>query len=392
MSRQHLSTLAAHVGAEASSPTHLVAPPIYESVGYRFESVEQLARRASGQSDDWYYGRYGHGNMSLLEDAVKRLEGAEHALACATGMSAIYCGVWAAVSKGDHVVAARDVYGGTFVLFRDELTRLDVNVTFVDPTAEAIEAALTPKTKLIYVETVSNPTARVVDLERVSHIAKRVGATLFVDNTIATPCLCRPFEFGVTGVIHSGTKYLSGHSDAMSGVFLSNDKDLVQRARQIAAKTGMQVAPFEAWLTLRGVRTLSLRVERQSQNAEVLARWLNEQSQVSRVWHPRLKSHPEREVAQRLLPHGCGSLFAFEVKGGVAVAAKVIESLHIAQFVPHLGDVSTLVTYPGLSSHVNVPDEERLRMGVTDGLIRVSVGIEDVGDIIEDFRQALESA
>ncbi len=385
----NLSTIAAHTGTEATSPTRVTAPPIYESVGFRFDSVEQLERRARGQSDDWYYGRYGHGNMTLLEDAVRRLEGADAALACATGMSAIYCAVWAAVNKGDHIVAARDIYGGTFVLFRDELTRLDVDVTFVDPTAEAIEAALTPKTRLIFVETVSNPTARVVDVERVSRIAQLAGAMLFVDNTIPTPCLCRPFEFGVTGVIHSGTKYLSGHSDAMSGVFLSNDSDLMQRARQIAVKTGMQVAPFEAWLTLRGIRTLSLRVERQSQNAEALARWLDEQPQVRRVWHPRLASHPEHAIAQRLLPQGCGSLFAFEVKGGVAVAAKVIESLQIAQFVPHLGDVATLVTHPGLSSHINVPDEERQRMGVTDGLIRVSAGIEDTGDLIADFKQAL---
>jgi cystathionine beta-lyase/cystathionine gamma-synthase len=386
-----LSTIAAHTGTEATSPTRLAAPPIYESVGFRFDSVEQLERRARGQSEDWYYGRYGHGNMSLLEDAVQRLEGAGHALACATGMSAIYCAVWAAVHRGDHVVAARDIYGGTFVLFRDELTRLDVEVTFVDPTADAIEAALTPKTKLIYVETVSNPTARVVDLERVSRIAQRAGARLFVDNTIPTPCLCRPLEFGVTGVIHSGTKYLSGHSDAMSGVFLSNDPDLVRRAREIAVKTGMQVAPFEAWLTLRGIRTLSLRVERQSQNAEALARWLDEQPQVNRVWHPRLTSHPDHAIAQRLLPQGCGSLFAFEVKGGVAAAAKMIESLQIAQFVPHLGDVATLVTHPGLSSHINVPDEERQRMGVTDGLIRVSAGIEDLGDLIADFAQALRT-
>lgn len=317
-----------------------------------------------------------------------------------TANEALFQVVLASVSDGDHVLSARTLYGGTYTFFQDDLPKRGVSVTFVDindlPSARE---ALRPETKVVYCETISNPTMEVADLPALAEMAHEAGALLMVDNTFASPVLCRPLTLGADVVIHSGTKYLNGHSDGLSGVLaVARESDdvpprqgLAKRIRSMAEAYGPTPSPFDAWLLLRGIRTLSLRVQRHSENALKLARFLESHPKVTTVHYPGLESSTHHEVAKRVLSGGFGGMLSFEVTGGLEGARRFIDSLEMVELVPSLAGVSTTVSHPGKTSHRSIPLEERSPYGIGDGLIRVSTGIEDYADIEADFAQALEN-
>jgi cystathionine gamma-synthase len=285
-------------------------------------------------------------------------------------------------------VAGRDLYGSTTALLREQAPRWGIQVSFADAAeAAAVEAACTPATRAIFVEAISNPLLRLADLPGLAELARRRGLALLVDSTFASPALLRPLEHGATLVHHSATKYLSGHGDVTAGV-LAGGAGPIGAARSEAVRIGLNLGPFDAWLTLRGVRTLSLRMERHSANALALARFLAGRAEVRRVHYPGLPAHPQHALARRLLPTGFGGMLAFELRGGAAAVARLFGALPLVEFAPSFGDVTTTWTYPARTSHRPLSPDEQAKLGIDPGLVRLSVGIEDV----EDLRDALAAA
>ncbi|MBI2931059.1 MAG: aminotransferase class I/II-fold pyridoxal phosphate-dependent enzyme [Planctomycetes bacterium] len=379
-----LSTRAVHGVHPQPSVTEPIAPPISVASVYAHPDLDVLEAVAAGRRPAWHYRRYGHPNGRLLEETVAALEGGEDALACASGQSASLVLFWSALAKGDHVVSAQEIYGGTYSLLDRQGPRLGIEVSFVPCEPEAIERALRPNTRAIFFETITNPLIRVPDAKRIIGIAKKAGAAVFVDNTFATPVLARPLLWGADVVLHSGTKFLGGHGDAMSGLLVGK-REFVRRARKLAVSLGAAVSPFDAWLTLRGVRTLSLRVRRASANAHRLAAFL---SRKVRVHYPGLPRDPSHQVAEDLLNGAYGAMLSFDL-GGWAAAKRFVKACRLVRLVPSLGDVATTMTHPARCSHAYLTPEERRRVGVGEGLIRVSTGVEDIEDILEEFRRAL---
>jgi cystathionine beta-lyase/cystathionine gamma-synthase len=386
------STRIAHAGLDAPSPdagergARPHAPPIYQTSGFAYPSALEAEEAAEGKR--YIYSRYASPNEDALARAVAELEGAEAAVVFASGMGAIAAALESRVGAGDHVVSVHGLYGGTHELLFGLLPRFGVSTTFVDgATADAVAPALRPETKVVYVEAISNPLLRVADLDGLSALCRDRGVALLVDATFATPLLCRPIERGAILSIHSGTKYLGGHGDAICGVVSGSRAD-VARLVPLRKMHGASLDPFAAWLVLRGLRTMGLRVERQVASAATVARALERVPGVERVWYPGLESHPDHALATRVLD-GPGAMVSFEVAGGLDGARRVYDRLRLVARAASLGEITSLMTHPARFSHVRVDDESRRRAGIADGLLRLSVGIEDADDLVADLRQAI---
>lgn len=382
--QQQFATRATHAGRiDVPTLTRPVAMPIYQTSAYAFPDLDLVESVQSGKEKAYLYARMGQPNAEALEAAYAALEGGEAAVSSATGMGVIFAVLFALLEPGAHVVVSRDLYGTTVALFEQELARYKVERTYVDfSDAAAVAAAIRPETRMLYAESISNPTVQVADLPGLAKLCRERGVLLVVDNTFASPFVIRPLEHGAHIVLSSATKFLGGHSDLMAGV-AAGEAGLMEQVRRTLVLGGAMLDPFAAWLTVRGVKTVHLRVERQSANALALARYLAQHPQVERVCYPGLAGHP-------LLPNGAGAMLSFAVKGGLHEANQVIRRLRLVDFVPSLGDVTTTVSHPVLTSHRAMTPEQREALGITDSLIRVSTGVEAAEDIIADFAQALE--
>ncbi len=385
------ATRTVHPPRRKEGRTTPAAPPLDFSTAHFVPDLGTLDDLQQGRLDDGYYRRYGHRNARELEGAVAELEAPGDrkvgALACASGMSAVVALFWGLLEAGSHVVCGRDVYGGTYGFLARHASRLGIATTFVESTPAAVRAALRRETRAVAVETITNPLMTVPDLPGIVKAAG--GVPVFVDNTFATPVLARPLEHGAAVSWHSGTKYLCGHADAMSGVIVAAE-DRIRRMRSLLSQTGGAVSPMDAWLTLRGIRTLDVRVRRASAVALELAGRLSKSRQVSRVHYPGLKSSPSHATAKRLLDGAHGGMLSFELKGGLASVRKFVDALELVRLLPSLGDVETTITHPARTSHAYLSPAERAAAGVTDGLVRVSAGLEDPEDLWADLDQALK--
>jgi methionine-gamma-lyase len=365
------------------------AVPIYQAATFSSIDADELAAVTDGSIPGYAYSRIDNPTTAALADAVAELEGAEAAFAFASGMAAVHAALVSLVRAGDRIVATRAVYGSTRSLLTSVLAGLGVTTVFVDATDhEAVEAALAESsTRVLYTETISNPTIIVADHVRLAALAHRHGAAYVVDNTFASPYVCRPAELGADLVIESATKFLGGHSDVIAGV-VAGRRELIDEVRRIQTETGGTLAPLAAFLVLRGIQTLAVRMDRHAGTALALAAWLERQEGVIRVHYPGLPSHPQREVAARQL-HGGGGMLAFELAGNRTVGRAFIDALSLTELTASLGSVHTMVVHPPSTSHRQLSDDELVATGIGPGLLRCSVGLEDLDDLIEDFGRAL---
>lgn len=383
------STRAVHAGEAPEPSTGSLSPPLYQSSVYAFRNAAQGAALFAGAGDGFIYTRLGNPTLKTLEAKLALLEGAEAALVTSSGMAAIATTVAALARAGDHVVSAEVIYGATYTLLRDVWTRFGLETTFVASTRiEDYRQALRPNTRLIFVETPSNPTLDVIDIAALSEVARESGAYLMVDNTFASPINQNPLALGADVAVHSASKYLGGHADVIAGA-VAGSAAIIQQARQSLKTFGAVLGPFEGWLILRGLKTLALRVARHNENALAVARFLESHPAVERVFYPGLESHPGHGVAARQM-RGYGGMVSFEMKGGHQAGIRLVDGVRLCTLAVSLGDVRTLIEHPASMTHVGMPAEERRRGGITDGLVRLSVGIEDVPDIIADLGQALD--
>lgn len=400
--RPRFATRAAHVAPPVRSASRPLVPPIELANVYVFDDLDQVDAVWEGRQAGHVYGRFGTPNHTALEAMLAGLDGGESAVVTSSGMGALSAFLLGLLRPGDHLVAGQDLYGATTGLLREQGARWGVAVSFVDATeVGAVEAAITPATRAIFVEAISNPLLRLADLPGLGEVAARRGVPLLVDSTFATPALLRPLEHGATAVHHSATKYLSGHGDVTAGV-LVGPRSLVEAARTQAVRVGLNLGPFDAWLALRGVRTLALRMARHSENALALAEFLSERAEVGRIHYPGLPGHPQHALARRLLPDGFGGMLSFDLAGGEPAVARLFAALSadrsgprwhapLVAFAPSFGDVTTTWTYPARTSHRSLSEDERAKLGIGSGLIRLSVGIEDVADLRDTLDRALRA-
>jgi cystathionine beta-lyase/cystathionine gamma-synthase len=366
--------------------------PIYQTVTFASGDAEELGAVLTGERPGYAYGRIDNPTTAALGRAVAELEGAEDGVALATGMAAIHAAFVSLVSAGSRIVATTASYGTTRAQLDGILARLAVTTAFVDVTdLAAVERALAAApTRVLYAETIANPTIGVADHAALADLAHRHGAVYVVDNTFASPYLCRPAELGADLVIESATKYIAGHSDVLAGV-VSGRRDLVDGIRSVIVDAGATLAPMSAFLALRGLSTLSIRMDRHTATAAALAAWLERQPGVSRVYHPALGSHPQREVAARQLRAG-GGMLAFELAGGRDAGRAFIDALTLPELTASLGSVFTMVVHPPSTTHRQLDDAALAQSGITAGLLRASVGLEDLDDLLADFERGLEAA
>jgi methionine-gamma-lyase len=365
--------------------------PIFQTSTFRFRTSEEYAETISFRRPGYTYTRgYGNPTLDAFERLMADLEGTGSAFSFASGMAAIHTVVTTFASAGGRVVSSRELYGGTYSLMTKVLPRYGIEVTLVDPhDLGAVERAL-PGAALFYVETIANPNVTVADLPALAERCRAARVPSAVDNTFASPYLCNPAAHGFDLVVHSATKYIGGHNDLIGGVVCASDEDTA-RLRDTVIETGGTMAPLEAWLCLRGLATLQLRMDRHSANAQALAEHLAGHRKVDRVHYPGLDSHPQRDLARRLLPHGCGGMMAFEVVGGLEAGRRFCDGLEIAWVAASLGGTQTLVGHAASTTHRQMDPAARRAAGIGDGLVRVSVGIEDLTDLIQDFDRALEA-
>jgi cystathionine gamma-synthase/methionine-gamma-lyase len=395
MTSKSIFTLAVHAGERGPRPDFTpVVTPIYNSIAYTYESMEDLDAVFARERPGYVYARYGNPTVTALEKAVAALEAGEEAMVLASGMAAIHTALLAAKVEADTtVVAAQDVYGATYSLLSKLFSTLGVRTRFVDiADLTAVEQAIVEeKPKAVLFETVSNPLLKVADTPAVVEIVHRHGAEVIVDNTFASPYVFQPLAHGVDYVVHSSTKYLGGHGDVLGGVVVASAQRCVA-LRELTKLVGGNLGPNEAWLTMRGLKTLPLRLVQHCHNAAQVAAWLQAHPRISQVNYPGLTDHPQHEVATRLFRPGCyGGMVSFEIAGAdQAQVFAFMEALQLCLPATSLGDVYSLVMYPAHSSHRALTPEERAQIGISEGLVRFSVGIEDVEDIIADLEQALE--
>jgi cystathionine gamma-lyase len=378
--RHGLATRALHVGQGPDPSTGAVVVPIHLATTF--------AQESPGRHKGFEYSRSGNPTRGNLEECLASLETAQHGLAFSSGLAATTA-VMLLLDPGDHVVFTEDVYGGTFRLFDKVFRRYGLTFTAVDPTdPDAIAAAMTDRTRLVWLESPTNPLLRIVDLDAVSELVHGAGAIVAVDSTFASPVLQRPLELGADLVIHSSTKFLGGHSDVLGGAVLTSDDSLAEQLRFHQNAVGAVPSPFDCWLLLRGLKTLQLRVLRQCENALAIARWLEGQDAVTQAHYPGLESSPGHALARRQMGGHYGGVVSFEVSSREA-ALSFLERLRVFTLAESLGAVESLAESPALMTHTSIPEEIRMRVGVSDGLLRLSVGIEDVDDLVADLEQAL---
>src|ERR1700722_376971 len=378
-------TEAVHGGTSLHKKNAPLATPIYQTATFEVTDMQEQVRATP---TDNYYTRYGNPTNTVAENAIAELEGAETALLFSSGMAAITTSILALVKAGDHIVAQRDIYGGVLKFLRQWLPKLGIETTFVDTNDIAQhERAIQPNTKLLHIESPTNPTVRVVDLEKITALARKHNLITTIDSTFATPINCRPAEWGIDLVLHSGTKYFGGHSDLMCGV-AAGRRDLIEQIHHARTILGGCMDPHAAFLLLRGIKTLAVRVERQNASALRIAQFLSQHPNVTNVHYPLLKQHPDYAIASRQMT-GAGGVLSFEVKGTGADACRVAEALSLFTLAPSLGGVDSLVTIPVLTSHYLIDPAVLKTMHVTEQMIRLSVGIEHVDDLIADLEKGL---
>ncbi|MCC6676106.1 MAG: PLP-dependent transferase [Phycisphaerales bacterium] len=385
MSSPHgIATRALHAGLSPDPTTGAILTPIFQSTTYVQEGV--------GIHKGHTYSRASNPTVSALEANLGGLEDAPPAVCFATGLAAIHALVITLLKAGDHVVCSDVVYGGTHRLLRQVLAPFGVQSSFVDTAdAAAVARAITPATKLVFIETPANPTLKLTDVAAIAGVAKGAGVPLAVDNTFLTPVGLRPLDLGADISVYSTTKYIEGHNATVGGSLVTRDERLLERLRFIRKSVGSIQAPFDAWLTLKGVKTLPLRLRQHSENAQRVAEWLERRPGVTRVLYPGLESFPQRELAKK--QHGVhAGILAFEVTGGVEAGRRLMEAVELCSLAENLGAAETLITHPATMTHSDIPREEREAAGISDGLVRLSVGLEDPKDIIADLERALAIA
>jgi methionine-gamma-lyase len=372
-------------------PTGAVNVPIYQSSTFVFRDADHGAALFAGEEDGFIYTRIGNPTIRALEENVAELEGGCGAIATSSGMSAICTVYTALLEAGAHLVSTAAVYGPSRVVLEKEYSRFGVQSSYVDTSDLAqVRAAIRPNTRIVYVESPANPTMQVSDIAAVAAIAHEHGCLVVVDNTFASPYLQRPLELGADVVLHSVTKFINGHADIVGGVIIAKQPALYKRLRSVMVSTGCNMDPHQAYMVLRGLKTLGIRVERAQQNAMRIARWLEQQPEISHVRYIGLPSHPQHEIARRQMK-GFGSMISFELKGGLEAGKRLMNSVKVATLAVSLGGVETLIEHPASMTHASMKPEDRRAAGFTDGLVRYSVGIEDVEDLIADLRQALDA-
>ena len=367
--------------------------PIYQSATFSFDDPEGLADTIrQGKDAGYVYSRWHNPTRAALEQVIADLERGERAVSFSSGMAAISTTLAALLKAGDHAVASPSLYGGSYSVMTKLLPRWGIETTLAaSHRVEDVVAVMRDDTKVCHTETIGNPNCQVPDLEALAKECHDRGIVLVVDNTFASPYLCNPLALGVDVVVHSTTKYLGGHSDLIGGIAVGRD-DLLGEVREMSVELGGIPGPVDAWLVLRGVQTLALRMERHTENALALAQMLEAHEKVERVWYPGLASHPDHEVAGRMLPKGAGGMLSFELAGGLDAGRRFQETLEVALVAASLGGTHTLATHPPSVTHTQLTPEQQQALAISDGLIRVSVGIEDEADILEDFERALEKA
>ncbi len=396
MKRQDLenkgfATKAIHGGSKVDPVTGALATPIYQTSTFVFDSAEQGGRRFALEEEGFIYTRLGNPTNIQLEEKIAILEGGEAAMSMSSGMGAITSAFWTVLRAGDHVISADAIYGCTHAYLSHGITRYGVEVTFVDVSnPENVRDAMKDNTKLVYLETPANPTLKITDIRAVSDIAhEKEDCIVMVDNTFSTPYIQRPLELGADVVVHSATKYLNGHGDVVAGIVVGS-KEFIDQVRLFGVKdmTGASLGPFDAYLILRGMKTLEIRMEKHCKNAMSVAEFLEEHPAVERVYYPGLKSFEQYNLAreQMSLP---GAIIAFELKGGIESGKKLMNSLKMCKLAVSLGDAETLIQHPASMTHSPYEREERLEAGISDGLVRISVGLETPEDIISDLSNSL---
>jgi methionine-gamma-lyase len=385
------ATLTIHAGEERTRVSVPVGVSIARTSNFTFESTAAMKRLAEGKSSAYIYTRNGNPTLAIAEQKIAALEGAEAAVVAASGSAAISGTLLSLLRAGDELIATRQIYGGSYRLLRDFLPRYGITVRFVEADLGGVERLVSPRVKVLYIETPTNPTLRLVDLRKAAAFAKEWGLTSLVDNTFASPVLQKPLAFGFDLVLHSGSKYLSGHSDVIAGA-AAGSAALIRVARKAIVELGGTMDPEAAFLLIRGMKTLDVRVERQCRTAMKVAKFLAAHPKVSRVHYPGLASHPDHGLAKRQM-RGFGAMLAFEPKGGpkagLGAARRFCDRVKVFLLAASLGGLESLVVLPIYTSHTNMTAAELSAVGVAPGTVRVSIGLEDVGDLIEDLRQAL---
>ena len=391
MKKLGLGTTAIHAGT-LKNLYGTLAMPIYQTSTFIFDSAEQGGRRFALEEAGYIYTRLGNPTTTVLENKIAALEEGEAGIAMSSGMGAISSTLWTVLKAGDHVVTDKTLYGCTFALMNHGLTKFGVEVTFVDTSnLDEVKKAMKENTRVVYLETPANPNLKIVDLEGVCKVAHTNPNTLvIVDNTFATPYMQKPLKLGVDVVVHSATKYLNGHGDVIAGLVVTN-KELADQIRFVGLKdmTGAVLGPQEAYYIIRGLKTFEIRMERHCKNARTIADFLNKHPKVEKVYYPGLESHPGYEIAKKQMKD-FGAMISFELKGGFEAGKTLLNNLKLCSLAVSLGDTATLIQHPASMTHSPYTKEEREAAGITDGLVRLSVGLENVEDIIADLEQGLE--
>jgi cystathionine beta-lyase/cystathionine gamma-synthase len=386
--RLHSATLAVHAGEENHGRNAPVTPPIVRSSTFTFANSNELKRYAEGKSKEYMYTRYGNPTLAVAEAKLAALEGGEAGLVFASGMAAISTSLLTVLKAGDELIATRNLYGGSYRLMRDVLPGLGIRTQYVEADLVGAEKFVNDRTRALYVETPTNPTLEIVDLRRAAALAKRYKLISLVDSTFGSPVLQRPLEFGFDLSLHSATKYLGGHSDLVAGAAIGS-REMIGRVRELAMRLGGTMDPGAAYLLNRGLKTLELRVRRQSETALKVARFLTKHPSVAGVHYPGLPTHPNHRLAKSQMD-GFGGMLALDVKGGLAAARRVCDRTQIFQLAVSLGGTESLIMLPQYSSHYGMSTKELAAVGVTPGTIRLSTGLEDAADLIADLKQALD--
>ncbi len=384
------STRAVHAGEKRDPSTGAVVTPIYETSVFAFSATKELIDVMSEKTEGYTYTRYGNPTVRAVERKMAELEGAEDVAVFSSGMASITTTIFTLVSSGDHVVSTRDLYGGTLTFFKEVLPKFGVEVSLVEATDfDEINSAIRKNTRVIYAETPTNPTLKLVDVSRIAELGRKKGLTVVVDSTFASPYNLKPIQLGVDIVVHSATKYLGGHNDVTAGV-VGGPESFVQKLKEMRRHFGGTLDPLAAWLLLRGLKTLGLRMERHNFNGMLVAKYLEAHPKVKRVYYPGLPSHPQHSIAQRQMK-GFGGVVSFEIDGDFEATMKFVDNLKLCFIAASLGGAETLATQPVTCSHYFVSAEDRKKAGIKDQLVRLAVGIEDSEDIIADLEQAFDS-